>query len=185
MITATQIRNGMVLQLDNSLYRVMNVNHITPGNKRGIIQTQLRNLTSGNQEDRRFGSDEKVERVVLSQHEMEYLYADGEQYHFMNTETYEQVSLNKDDLGGMISYLLPNTKVTVEFFESNPIGVVLPQTVILAIVEAEPNVKRGTASGSYKQATVETGLAVRVPPFVEVGDRIKVDTTTGNYVERV
>ncbi len=185
MIAATQIRIGMLLQLDGTLYRVMNVNHITPGNKRGIIHTQLRNLTSLNQEERRFGSDDKVERATLEQHEMEYLYCEGNQYHFMNTESYEQISINQEDLAGMIHYLLPNNKVIVEFYDGRPVGVILPQSVILTVTEAEPAIKRGTASGSYKQARVETGLSVRVPPFVEVGDRIKVDTTTGDYVERV
>lgn len=174
----------MVLQLEGTLFRVMSVTHVTPGNWRGIVRVQLRNMTSGSQEERRFSSDEKVERATLAQHEMEYLYADGEHYHFMNTETFEQIALNGEDVEGITPYLLPNSKVTVEFFDERPIGVILPQSVVLTVTDAEPSVKRGTAAGSYKQATVETGLHVRVPPFVQAGDRIKVDTTTGEYVER-
>lgn len=174
----------MVLQLDGTLFRVMNVTHVTPGNWRGIVRAQLRNMTSGSQEERRFGSDDKVERATLAQHEMQYLYADGGQYHFMNTESFEQIALGQDEVAGITDYLLPNNMVTVEFFDERPIGVMLPQSVILTVTDAEPSIKRGTASGSYKQATVETGLQVRVPPFVQAGDRIKVDTTTGEYVER-
>lgn len=184
MIAATQIRVGMILELDKKLFRVTGVTHITPGNKRGIIQTQLRNLTSGNQGERRFGSDEKVERAILEQHEMEFLYADGDHYHFMNTENYEQLTLGADILGNGTTYLLPNLKVVAEFYEGRPVSVVLPQSIVLTVIEAEPTVRFATAAASYKQAKLETGLTVKVPNFIQVGEKVKIDTTTGDYVER-
>ncbi|MBI4237977.1 MAG: elongation factor P [Deltaproteobacteria bacterium] len=184
MIAATQIRVGMILELDKKLCRVMNVTHITPGNKRGIIQTQLRNLLSGNQEERRFGSDEKVERAILEQHEMEFLYADGEHYHFMHTENYEQVTFGADLIGDGKSYLLPNLKVVAEFYDGRPVSVVLPPSIALTVTEAEPTVRFATAAASYKQATLETGLNVKVPNFIQVGEKVKIDTSTGDYIER-
>ncbi|MBI4367450.1 MAG: elongation factor P [Deltaproteobacteria bacterium] len=184
MISATQIRQGMIIVHGGQLFRVMNVTHLTPGNKRAIIHTQLRNLKSGTQAEVRFSSDDKIDRAILELHEMEYLYAEGEHYHFMNTATYEQVSMSKEMLGNAVSYLLPNTKVECDFYDGQPVGIELPPTVTLKVVEAEPTVKRGTASSSYKQATLETGAAVRVPPFVEAGDVIKVNPATGEYVER-
>lgn len=184
MIAATQIRQGMIIVHEQQLYRVMNVTHLTPGNKRAIIHTQLRNLKVGTQAEVRFSSDDKIERAILEPHEMEYLYNDGEQYHFMNTESYEQVTMTAEMLGEAVRYLLPNTRVEADFYEGQPVGVQLPPTVTLKIVEAEPTVKRGTASASYKQARLETGATVRVPPFVEVGDCVKVNPATGEYVER-
>lgn len=184
MLAATQIRHGMIIQLDGTLYRVMQVNHLTPGNKRGIIQTQLRNLTSGNQEERRFSSDTKIERAHLDAQVVEFLYADGAHLCFMNTTTYEQITIDSALVGDAVQFLLPNTRLTVELFQGAPVNIVLPQTVVLTIAEAEPTVKRATASASFKQAKVETGLAVKVPSFIQIGDKIVIDTTTGAYVER-
>lgn len=184
MITATQIRNGMVIVHEGHLFRVMNVAHLTPGNKRAIIHTQLRNLKSGTQAEVRFSSVDKVERAILELHEMEYLYHDGEHYYFMNTETYEQLSLSGEVLGEAVHYLLPNTRVECDFYEGQAVGVELPPSVTLKVVEAEPTVKRATASASYKQATLETGAVVKVPPFIQAGDLVKVNPVTGEYVER-
>lgn len=166
------------------LHRVMNVTHLTPGNKRAIIQTQLRNLKTGAQAEVRFSSDDRIERAIFELHEMEYLYNDGDHYYFMNTESYEQVSMGAELLGGMVDYLLPNTKVECDFYDGHPVGVEFPPSITLKIVEAEPTVKRGTASASYKQAKVETGATVRVPPFVEAGDLVKINPATGEYLER-
>lgn len=185
MLLGTQIRAGYVLELNGTLFRVMNVTHLTPGNKRGIIQTQLRNLFSGNQEERRFSSDEKVVKAHLDQNEVEYLYSDDTCFYFMNTTTYEQSILDKEMIGDSSKYLLPNCKVSVSSYEGRAIGLELPKTVILTITEADPAVKNGTAAATYKSAVVETGLSVKVPEFVEVGQKIKVDTETGDYVERV
>lgn len=184
MLVATQIRAGMIILLEGTLYRIMGVTHLTPGNKRGIIQTQLRNLTSGNQEEKRFGTDERVERAYLEQVEMEFLYAEGDHFHFMHTETYEQVVFNRGDLGSVPQFLLVNAKVTVEYHDGRAIGVSLPQIVVLTVVEAEPTVKNATVTSQYKQATLATGLTMKVPNFIQAGEQIRVDTTTGEYVER-
>lgn len=184
MIAATQIRQGMILVRDGQLFRVMNVHHLTPGNKRAIIQTQLRSLKTGTQAEARFSSVDKIERAVLELHEMEYLYTDGAHYTFMNTATFEQVSLTREMLGDAVQYLLPNTKVKCDFYEGQPVGLELPPTITLKVVAAEPTVRRATASATYKQVTLETGATVRVPPFVAAGDLVKINPATGEYVER-
>ena len=184
LIPATQLRAGMVIQFNGDLHRVNNVVHVTPGNWRGMVQTKMRNMRSGNSTENRFRSEDKVERVTLEQHEMEYLYSDGTDYHFMNTETYEQTALTAEDLGDAAQYLLPNVKIMVEFFESKAIGVELPKTLDLAVTETAPGIKGATAPNQLKPATLETGLVVQVPPFINPGDLIRVDTATGDYVSR-
>jgi elongation factor P len=184
LIPATQLRVGMVIMYNNELYRVTNVVHITPGNWRGMVQTKLRSMRSGNSTENRFRSEDKVERVTLEQHEMEYLYSDGDQYHFMNTATYEQIALSAEDLGDAAKYLLPNVKLNVEFFEATPLGVSLPKTLDLTVTETAPGLKSATVTNSLKPATTETGLVVPVPNFIETGDVIRVDTETGAYVSR-
>jgi elongation factor P len=185
LITATQLRVGMLLQLDGALLRVMKTQHITPGNWRGMVQTTLRNLQSGAKVEKRFRSTDRVERVTVDSQEMEYLYADGEQYVFMHPETYEQITLRKEVLEESLPYLVPNARVTVDLFESKPLGISLPTTVDLRVAETEPALKGATATASMKPATVETGLVVQVPQFVTDGDIIRVDTTEGKYIARV
>jgi len=184
-IQATQLRTGMLIQMDGDLFRVMTIQHITPGNKRGHMQTTLRNIQSGTKVDHRFRSSDRVERAMLDSQEMEYLYADGDQYVFMHPETYEQVSFSQELLEGSLPYLLPNTRVTVDLFESTPIGVTLPSTVDLTVTQTEPSLRGATATASMKPATVETGLVVQVPQFVVEGDVVRVDTTEGKYMARV
>lgn len=184
LIPATQLRAGMVIKYNNDLYRVMNVVHVTPGNWRGMVQTKMRSLRSGNQTENRFRSEDKVDRVTLEQHEMEYLYADGEQYHFMNTENFEQIALSDEDLGDAKHYLLSNIRLDVEFHEGRPIGVSLPKTVDLKVTETAAGLKTATVTNALKPATTETGLVVPVPNFIAVGDVIRVDTETGAYLSR-
>lgn len=184
MISATQIRRGMVLKLDNELFTVMTVQHITPGNWRGMVQSKLRNLRSGKQTERRFRSEESVDRVSLDTHEMEYLYKEGGDYHFMNLESYEQITLNADILGDSVYYLIPNTQVQAQFYEDSPISVELPSTVDLTVVETEPSVRSATATNVTKAAKLETGLVVQVPQFVNQGEKIRIDTTEGKYLQR-
>lgn len=184
-IQATQLRTGMLIQMDGDLFRVMTTQHITPGNKRGHMQTTLRNLQSGTKVDHRFRSSDRVERAMLDSQEMEYLYADGDQYVFMHPETYEQVSFSRELLEESLPYLLPNTRVTVDLFESTPIGITLPSTVELTVTQTEPSLRGATATASMKPATVETGLMVQVPQFVVEGDVVRVDTTDGKYMARV
>jgi elongation factor P len=184
-IQATQLRTGMLIQMDGDLFRVMTTHHITPGNKRGHMQTTLRNIQSGTKVDHRFRSSDRVERAMLDSQEMEYLYADGDQYVFMHPETYEQVSFSRELLEESLPYLLPNTTVTVDLFESTPIGITLPSTVDLTVTQTEPSLRGATATASMKPATVETGLVVQVPQFVVEGDVVRVDTTEGKYMARV
>lgn len=183
-VSATQLRVGMLVKRDDDLFRIMTLVHITPGNKRGLVQTKLRNLRLGTQTEVRFRSDESVERVSLEQHEMEYLYEADGLYHFMNTDTYEQITLRRDDLGNAIDYLIPNVRIQVEFYEGNPIGVSLAKTLDLKVEQTQPGLKGATATNQLKPATLETGLVVQVPPFIDVGDVIRVDTETGAYVSR-
>jgi elongation factor P len=183
-IPATQMRPGMVVEHRNELCRVMTVIHITPGNWRGMVQTKLRIIRSGTQLEHRFRSEDKVERVVLEQHEMEFLYNDPDGYHFMNTENFEQVALDPESLGDAVNYLTPNLKVELEFHEHTPMGVTLPKTVDLRVVETEPGLKGATATNSLKPATVETGAIVQVPGFIAAGDVIRVSTETGEYQSR-
>jgi elongation factor P len=184
LIPATQLRAGMIVNHEKDLWRVMNVVHVTPGNWRGMVQTKLRNLRAGTQTEHRFRSEDKVERVSFEQHEMEYLYQGDGQWHFMNTETYEQIALDAEQLGDATSYLTPNARIEVEFYEDKPMGVSLPKTVDLKVVETTPGLKTATVTNVLKPATLETGLVVQVPNFVNEGDLIRVDTETGEYLSR-
>jgi elongation factor P len=184
MIKATKIRVGNIILLDGDLYRVHSTDHRTPGKGVACMQTKLRNLNTGNMIDKRFNSDEKIEKAFLDTVEMEYLYKDDTGYVFMNTENFEQVILADDMVGDGKDFLLANTKVFVEFYEGNPVGVEFPKTVILKVVETEPFVKRATASAQTKPAVLETGLKVIVPGFVDVDQLIKVNTETSEYIAR-
>jgi elongation factor P len=184
MISSTQMRPGMVIKFNNELHSVFSVAHRTPGNLRGFVQAKMRNLRSGNMTEHRFSSEDKVEKAQLDQIEMEYLYDDGEYFYFMNSENYEQMHLTKDLLGDATSYLIPQLKVSVEFYEGKPISVELPPTVDLTVVETEPGLKGATVSNVTKPAKTETGLMVQVPPFITEGEKIRVNTAEGTYQER-
>jgi elongation factor P len=184
MISATQMRPGMVIKYNNELYTVFSVSHRTPGNLRGFVQAKMRSLRSGSMTENRFSSEDKVEKAIMEQHEMEYLYDDGEYYYFMNIETYEQMHLMKDLLGDATNYLIPNLKLSVEFYEGKPISVELPPTVDMTVVETEPGLKGATVSNVTKPAKMETGLVVQVPPFITEGEKIRVNTSEGTYQER-
>ena len=184
LIPATQLRVGMIVQHQNDLWRVMNVVHVTPGNWRGMVQTKLRNLRSGSQTEYRFRSEDKAERVTLEQHDMEYLYEGDGQYHFMNTENYEQIALDQELLGDAVKYLIPNVRIQIEFHEGRPMGVSLPKTVDLRVIETAPGLKTATVTNVLKPAKTETGLVVPVPNFIGEGDVIRVDTETGEYLSR-
>ena len=182
---ATLLRPGMVIQHNGDLYSVFSVEHRTPGNKRAAMQTRLRSLRSGTMMDHRFRAEDSVDRAILDEIEYQYMYADGDAYHFMNVENYEQIHLTKDDLGEATDYLLPDMNLKIEFYEGKPIGVILPDTVDLKVVDTEPTLQKATASAVMKPAKLETGLTVSVPPFVTNGDKIKVNTTEGTYIQRV
>ncbi len=184
MIQATQLRPGVVIKHNGDLYTIFNVSHRTPGNKRGFVQARMRNLRTNAMIDYKFSSEDRVERAVLEEQEMEYLYRDGDDYYFMNTENYEQVHLKREALGDSVEYLVPNLKIRVEFHDDHPVGIELPITVDLQVVETEPAMKGATVSNVMKPARLETGLVVQVPPFVNPGDRIRVNTAEGTYQER-
>lgn len=185
MIQATQIRPGMIIIHEGELYRVTVVKHLTPGNKRGFMQTKMKNLKSGIGTEYKFRSEDRVEQATLYTRQMQYLYAEGAFHTFMDTENYEQVTLTEDDIADLLPFLLPNAVVEVEFYDGKPIGVSPPSTVELQVVDTEPSLKGATASASYKPAKLETGVTVQVPPFIQVGDRVRVDPSEGTYLERV
>jgi len=184
MLKATQLRPGMVIQWEGALYSVFSVEHRTPGNKRGAMATKMRNLKTGAIIDYRFRAEEFVERAILDEIEFEYLYADTEGWHFMNVETFDQIHLTKDVLGDAVDYLLPGIHLKLEYHEGSPIGVILPDTVDLAVLDTEPTMQKATASAVMKPAKLETGLVISVPPFINNGDRVRVDTSEGRYIQR-
>ena len=185
MIAATQIKRGMTIKLNGELYRVFSTMHITPGNWRGMVQTKLKSVKTGSIIENRFRSEDRVEQAYLETHEMEYLYTDGTDYYFMNTTTFEQIHLPLDLLEEAVPYLTPNIKIQVEFYEGRPIGIDLPPSVELKVISTEPALRGATVSNVNKPATLETSLVIQVPPFVNEGEVIRVDTSEGKYQERV
>jgi elongation factor P len=185
MVKATQLRPGMIIKHEGDLHVVYEVDHRTPGNKRGSMQTKMRNLRNGAMIDHRFRAEEFVEKAVVDEIEFEYLYSDGDGHHFMNTENYEQLALQNDVVGDSKDYLVPNMPVKIEYYENKAIGVLLPDTVDLMVVDTEPSIQKATASAVMKPAKLETGLVINVPPFVGNGDKVKVDTSEGRYIQRV
>ncbi len=183
-IPATQLRPGMIIKHNNDLHSVFSVEHRTPGNLRAFIQAKLRNLRTGAMFEHRFRSPDPIEKITVDEVEMEYLYNDADAFYFMDTNTYEQTHLTKDILGDAVDYLIPNLQIEVEFFDGKAVGVELPQTVDLTVVETEPGLKSATASSVTKPAKTETGLVVQVPPFINEGEKIRVDTSEGAYLSR-
>lgn len=185
MITATQLRPGMIIKHEKDICIVLNVIHVTPGNWRGMVQTKLRSIIDGRGFEYRFRSDDKLEVAVLDEKEMEYLYEEGNLYYFMDTQTYEQYTLNIDLLGDAKNFLASNIKCKIKFYEGKPVGIELPLTVDLKVVDTPPQIKGATATNSPKPATLETGLVVQVPPFINPGDVVRIDTRRSEYLERV
>lgn len=183
-IQATRLRKGMIIRMGTDIFRILELQHVTPGNLRGFVRVKLRNLRSGSLADQKLRSEDSIERETLEQHEMQYLYADGSSYHFMNTANYEQIQLSDEALGDSMSYLVPNAVVQMEFYGSEPVGIELPPTVDLRVEDTAPGIKGATASAQVKPARLETGLVIQVPPFVNPGDMVRVNTETGEYQSR-
>jgi elongation factor P len=183
-IPATQIRRGMVIVFEGQPCKVLEFRHHTPGNLRAMIQTKLRNIRTGASFEHRFRSADTVDKASMEQHEMEYLYSDGSHHHFMNTENYEQTALSEEDLGDAAPWLMPGMKIQAEFYEGSPIGIDLPPSMEFTVTQTEPTLKSATVSNVNKPATLENGVTISVPPFVNEGDRIRVDPTEGRYIER-
>jgi elongation factor P len=183
-IPATQMRPGMIIKHNNELHAVFSVEHRTPGNLRAFIQAKLRNLRTGAMFEHRFRSPDPIDRVVVDEIPMDFLYSDGDDYYFMNTENYEQTVLKRDTLGDSVEYLIPNLQIRVSFFNDVAVGIELPQTIEMTVMQTEPGLKSATASSVTKPATLETGLVVQVPPFINEGEKIRVDTAEGAYLSR-
>jgi len=175
----------MLIKMGADLFRVIDLHHLTPGNKRGMVQARLRNIRSNALTDYKFRSEDDVERATLDEREMQYLYADGSSYHFMDTSNYEQIHIDREVLGDSVNYLVADMSIKVEFYGTEAMGIELPQTVDLRVEDTVPGIKGATASAQVKPARLETELIVQVPPFVNPGDRIRVNTETGEYQSRV
>jgi elongation factor P len=183
-INAINIRPGNVLEYENKLMLVTKIDIIQPGKGNAVIQVEMKDVKTGNKTNNRWRTQETVEKARLDEVEMQFLYADDGGYHFMNTETFEQVSLDRETIGDPAAYLQEGMVCAVTFYESTPLSAQLPQNVTMQIVEAEPVVKGQTASSSYKPAILENGVKIMVPPHIEQGTRVVVDTRDGSYVER-
>ena len=174
----------MLIKFENELFRILELYHLTPGNKRAHIQVRMRNVRTGTLNDHKFRAEEDVERATLDEREMQYLYNDGDMFYFMDTSNYEQIHISAEALGDSKDYLMPDMTIRVEFYEEAPVGIELPPTVDLTVKETVPGIKGATASAQIKPATLETGLVVQVPSFINEGDRIRVNTETGEYQGR-
>ena len=183
-IPATQMRPGMIIKFKDDLHLVFSVEHRTPGNLRAFIQAKLRNIRTGAMFVERFRSPDPIDRVVVDEVKMEYLYNDGDDYYFMDMETFEQTHLKRETLGDAVEYLLPNLTIAVSFHDGKAVGIELPNVVEMTVVETEPGIKSATASSVTKPAKLETGLVVQVPPFITEGEKIRVNTSEGTYQER-
>jgi elongation factor P len=178
------MKKGMLIKIGQDLFRVLELQHVTPGNLRGFVRVKFRNIRTGTLSDQKLRSEDFVERATLDEREMQYLYRDGDAFHFMDTSTYEQLHIDAEALGDNVNYLIPDALIKVEFYGTEPVGIELPQTVDLLVQETAPGIKGATASNQIKPARLETGLVVNVPPFVNNGDKIRVNTETGEYLSR-
>ncbi len=181
---ATQLRPGNIIKHAGELFSIHKVEHRTPGNLRAFVQAKMRNLRTGALIEHRFRSEDRVEQAMVDEQQMEYLYKDGDDYHFMNTENYEQIHLSREVLGESALYLIPNVLLKVQMYEGRAVGIELPITVDLLVTETEPGLKGATVSNVTKPATLETGLVVQVPSFINAGEKIRIDTAEGKYLER-
>ena len=175
----------MLIKLGNDLFRILDLHHLTPGNKRAHIQARLRNIRTSMLADEKFRAEVDVERATLDEREMQYMYNDGDHYYFMDTSTYEQIQISTEAMGESANYLVAEALIRVEFYDVEPVGIELPPTVDLMVKETAPGIKGATASAQVKPATLETGLVIQVPPFVNEGDKVRVNTETGEYQSRV
>jgi elongation factor P len=178
------MKKGMLIKVGEDLFRVLELQHVTPGNLRGFVRVKFRNIRTGSLADQKLRSEDSVERAVLDERAMQYLYRDGESFHFMDTESFEQLHISEEALGEAVNYIVPDSVINVEFYGSEPVGIELPVTVDLTVEDTAPGIKGATASAQVKPARLETGLVVQVPPFVNTGDKVRVSTDTGEYLSR-
>jgi elongation factor P len=178
------MKKGMLIKIGQDLFRVLELQHVTPGNLRGFVRVKFRNIRTGTLADQKLRSEDSVERATLDEREMQYLYRDGDAFHFMDTASYEQLHIDAEALGDNVNYLIPDALIKVEFYGTEPVGIELPQTVDLVVEDTAPGIKGATASNQIKPARLETGLVVNVPPFVNNGDKVRISTDTGEYLSR-
>jgi elongation factor P len=183
-IQATRMKKGMLIKVGEDLFRVLELQHVTPGNLRGFVRVKFRNIRTGTLSDQKLRSEDSVERATLDERAMQYMYRDGDSFHFMDTESYEQLHISEEALGDAVNYIIPDAVISVEFYGSEPVGIELPVTVDLKVEDTAPGIKGATASAQVKPARLETGLVVQVPPFVNTGDKVRVSTETGEYLSR-
>jgi elongation factor P len=183
-INATRLKKGMLVKIGEDLFRVLELQHVTPGNLRGFVRIKFRNIRNGTLSDQKLRSEDTMDRAVLDEREMQYLYKDGDSFHFMDTSSFEQLHIDAEALGDSVNYLIPDALIKVEFYGEEPVGIELPPTVDLTVADTAPGIKGATASNQIKPARLETGLVVNVPPFVNTGDRVRVSTDTGEYLSR-
>ena len=183
-IQATRLKKGMLVRIENDLFRVLELQHVTPGNLRGFVRVKFRNIRSGTLSDQKLRSEDTLDRATLDEREMQYLYQDGDDYYFMDTSSYEQIHISSEALGDSTSYLKAEMTIKVEFYGTEPVGIELPPAVDLKVLDTAPGIKGATASNQIKPAKLETGLVVNVPPFVNTGDVVRVNTETGEYLSR-
>ncbi|HTN27998.1 MAG TPA: elongation factor P [Burkholderiales bacterium] len=184
-VEAVQIRVGNLIEWDKRVWRVVKSYHVHVGGRGGaFMQVEMKDIEAGTKTNQRFRTEDKIERAFVDPREMQYLYHDGDSFVFMDQQNYEQLSLSAEFLEGQEGYLLPNAEVQVNFYDGRPIGIELPPSVVLTVVETEPGIKNATATNMFKQAKVDTGIMVQVPPFINKGERIKVSTNDGSYMER-
>lgn len=185
MISANEFRNGLTFEMDGDVYQVIDFQHVKPGKGAAFVRTKIKSVMSGGTKDVTFNPSEKFEKAVIETREMEYLYNDGELYYFMDPESYEQLPLDKSSVEDAIVYLKENDKATIRFYRGKAFEVLPPNFVELEVTMTEPGLKGDTSSGATKPATVETGATLNVPLFVNLGDVIRIDTRTGEYMSRV
>ena len=182
--SATQIRRGMVIVFENDPCRIVEFRHHTPGNLRAMVQAKLKNLRTGSNFDHRFRAADTIEKADMETHELEFLYQGGDSYHFMNTQNYDQLEMDEEALGDNAPWMQNGMKIIAEYYNGRPIGIQLPNSLILEIVETAPVVRGATKNASSKPAKLENGVTVNVPEFVESGTRVRVNPTTGEYLDR-
>ena len=178
------MKKGMLIKVGEDLFRVLELQHVTPGNLRGFVRVKFRNIRTGTLSDQKLRSEDSVERATLDERAMQYMYRYGDAFHFMDTESYEQLHISEEALGDAVNYIIPDAVISVEFYGSEPVGIELPVTVDLKVEDTAPGIKGATASAQVKPARLETGLVVQVPPFVNTGDKVRVSTETGEYLSR-
>lgn len=185
MISAGDFKNGVTLEIEGNIYQILEFQHVKPGKGAAFVRTKLKNIINGGAIERTFRPTEKFPKAHIERKDMQYLYSDGELYHFMDVETYDQIALNEDAIGDSLKFVKENEMVKICSHKGNVFAVEPPLFVELAIIDTEPGFKGDTAQGATKPATVETGAVVYVPLFVEMGDVLKIDTRTGEYLSRV